>query len=171
MNDIRSYDSELQNISFNEIKKIGGEPDAIRYYKDLTHDQMILVYHATTSTDLLWVLPIQTEQEQNPKVDHISLLTKLEKTPNHQENQTISEVISKMSLEDKIGQMILAGISGATMDPNAKKLIGQFHVGGIIFYKTNLETPAQTVQLMNQLKTGNSSSLPLLLGIDQEGEK
>ncbi len=131
---------------------------------------MILVYHATTSTDLLWVLPIKTEQEPNPKVDHISLFTQLEKTPNYiQENQTISEVISKMSFEDKIGQMILAGISGTTMDANAKKLISQFHVGGIIFYKNNFETPAQTVQLVNQLKAGNSSSLPLLLGIDQEG--
>ncbi|WML38177.1 beta-N-acetylhexosaminidase [Neobacillus sp. OS1-2] len=167
--DIRSYDSELQNISLNEIKKYGGEPDAIRYYKDSTHNQMILVYHATTSTDLLWVLPIKTEQAPNPKVDHISLLTQLEKAPIQQENQTISEVISKMSLEDKIGQMILAGISGTTMDTNTKKLLSQYHVGGIIFYKNNLETPAQTVQLINQLKKGNSSNLPLFLGTDQEG--
>jgi beta-N-acetylhexosaminidase len=169
VNDIRSYDSELQNISLNEIKKTGGEPDAIRYYKDSTHDQMILVYHATTSTDLLWVLPVKTEQEPNPKVDHISLYTQLERTPNQQEKQTISEVITKMSLEDKIGQMILAGISGTKMDTNAKKLISQFHVGGIIFYKSNFETPEQAVQLVNQLKAGNSSTLPLFLGIDQEG--
>jgi beta-N-acetylhexosaminidase len=169
VNDIRSYDSELQNISLDEIKNIGGEPDAIRYYEDSTHDQMILVYHATNFTDLLWVLPVKTEQEPNPKVDHISLYTQVKKTPNQQENQTISEVISKMSLEDKIGQMILAGISGTTMDTNAKKLISQFHVGGIIFYKNNFETPEQAVQLVNQLKAGNSSNLPLFLGIDQEG--
>lgn len=169
VNDIRSYDSELQTISLNEIEKIGGQPDAIRYFKDSTVDQMILVYHATSSTDLLWVLPVKTEQEPNPKVDHISLFTQIEKEPNQQGNQSISEVISKLSLEDKIGQMILAGISGTTMDTNTKKLISQFHVGGIIFYKDNLESTAQTIQLVNQLKTGNSSSLPLLLGIDQEG--
>ncbi|MBS4214107.1 beta-N-acetylhexosaminidase [Neobacillus rhizophilus] len=176
VNDIRSYDSELQNISLNEIKKTVGQPDAIRYYKSSTVDQMILVYHATSSTDLLWVLPVKTEQEPNPKVDHISLFTQLEKTPNQQakkpnqqENQTISEVISKMSLEDKIGQMILAGVSGTTMDASAKQLISQIHVGGIIFYKNNFETPAQAVQFVNQLKAGNSSSLPLLLGVDQEG--
>ncbi|MBU8916059.1 beta-N-acetylhexosaminidase [Bacillus sp. FJAT-29953] len=176
VNDIRSYDSELQNISLNEIKKTGGQPDAIRYYKSSTVDQMILVYRATSSTDLLWVLPVKTEQEPNPKVDHISLFTQIEKTPNQQakkpnqqENQTISEVISKMSLEDKIGQMILAGVSGTTMDASAKKLISQIHVGGIIFYKNNFETPAQAVQFVNQLKAGNSSSLPLLLGVDQEG--
>jgi beta-N-acetylhexosaminidase len=171
VNDIRSYDSELQNISFNDIQKTGGEPDDIRYYKDSTHDQMILVYHGTTSTDLLWVLPVKTEQEPNPKVDHISLYTPLEKIPNQQENPTISEVLSKMSLEDKIGQMILAGISGTTLDTNAKNLISQFHVGGIIFYKNNFETPEQTVQLVNQLKDGNSSNLPLFLSVDQEGGK
>lgn len=178
VNDIRSYDSELQNISLNEIEKIDGQPDAIRYYKDSTVDQMILVYHATASTDLLWVLPVKTEQEPNPKVDHISLFTQIEKEPNQQTqvekpnqqgNQPISEVISKMSLEDKIGQMILAGVSGTTMDANAKQLISQLHVGGIIFYKYNFDTPAQTVQLVNQLKAKNSSSLPLLLGVDQEG--
>jgi len=169
VNDIRSYDSELLNISLNEIKKTGGEPDAIRYYKDSIYDQMILVYHVTTATDLLWVLPITTEQEPNPKVDHISLYTQVEKAPGQQENQTISEVILKMSLEDKIGQMILAGVSGTSMDANANKLINQLHVGGIIFYKYNFETPAQVIQLVNQLKAGNSSSLPLLLGVDQEG--
>lgn len=178
VNDIRSYDSELQNISLNEIEKTGGQPDAIRYYKDSTHDQMILVYHATASTDLLWVLPVKTEQEPNPKVDHISLFTQIEKNPgqqeqtekpNQSENQTISAVISNMSLEDKIGQMILAGVSGTTMDANAKQLINQIHIGGIIFYQNNFETPAQAVQFVNQLKAGNSSSQPLLLGVDQEG--
>ncbi len=188
VNDIRSYDSELQNIPFNKITKIGGEPDAIRYYKDSTVDQMILVYHATASTDLLWVLPVKTELEPNPKVHHISLYSQVEKTPkqaqdekstnqqagvgeqtNLQENQSISEVISKMSLEDKIGQMILAGVSGTTMDANAKQLINQLHVGGIILYKNNFEAPTQTIKLVNQLKANNSSNLPLILGVDQEG--
>lgn len=166
VNDIRSYDSELQKISLHEIKKTGGEPDAIRYYKDSTHDQMILVYHATTATDLLWVLPTTTEQQPNPKVDHISLFTQVEEKPTQ---QSIAEVISKMSLEDKIGQMILAGISGTTMDTNAKNLVNQFHVGGIIFYKDNFETPAQAIQLVNQMKAENSSNLPLFLSTDQEG--
>ncbi|SOC25201.1 beta-N-acetylhexosaminidase [Ureibacillus xyleni] len=159
VNDIRSYDANLQTISFMDVKKIGGEPDQIRYYKDSTHDQMILVYQVTASTELLWVLPIVTEQQPNPKVDHISLYTRSE----------FSEAISKMSVEEKIGQMILAGISGTTMDTNTKSLIGKFHVGGIIFYENNFETPTQTVQLVNQIKTENQSNLPLLLSTDQEG--
>ncbi|WP_338448354.1 beta-N-acetylhexosaminidase [Niallia oryzisoli] len=90
-------------------------------------------------------------------------------SPNQQENQIILEEISNMSVEDKIGQMILAGIAGTTMDENAKNLISQFHVGGIIFYANNFETPEQTVQLVNQLKAGNTSNLPLFLSVDQEG--
>lgn len=169
VNDIRAYNSELQSISLNEIKKIGGEPDDIRYYKDSTYDQIILVYHVTTSTDLLWVLPRPTDKEPNPKVDHTSLYAQIEQKPNQQETQSISEVISGMDLEEKIGQMIFAGISGTTMDTDAKKLINQLQVGGIIFYKNNFENPTQTVQLVNQIKAENSSNLPLFLGVDQEG--
>lgn len=81
----------------------------------------------------------------------------------------ISDIISEMSLEEKIGQMVLAGISGTTLNTDTKKLINQFHVGGIIFYKNNFETPTQAVQFMNQIKAENSSNLPLFLGVDQEG--
>nr|WP_245353104.1 beta-N-acetylhexosaminidase [Clostridium punense] len=169
VNDIRNYNSELQAISLKEIKKIGGEPDDLRYYKDSTYDQIILVYNITTATDLLWVLPRPTDKEPNPKVDHSSLYAKIDKKPNEQENQSISKEVSKMDLEEKIGQMIFAGVSGTTMDTGAQKLINQLHVGGIIFYKNNFENPTQTVELVNQIKAENSSNIPLFLGVDQEG--
>lgn len=169
VNDIRNYNPELQGISLKEIKKIGGEPDDLRYYKDSTYDQIILVYHVTTSTDLLWVLPRPTDKEPNPKVDHSSLYAQIDEKSNEQGNQSISEEVSKMDLEEKIGQMIFAGVSGTTMDTGAQKLINQLHVGGIIFYKNNFENPTQTVELVNQIKAENSSNTPLFLGVDQEG--
>lgn len=169
VNDIRNYNSELQAISLKEIKKIGGEPDDLRYYKDSTYDQIILVYHITSSTDLLWVLPRPTDKEANPKVDHSSLYAQIDQKPNEQGNQSISEEVSKMNLEEKIGQMIFAGVSGTTMDTGAQKLINQLHVGGIIFYKNNFENPTQTVEFVNGIKAENSSNIPLFLGVDQEG--
>lgn len=169
VNDIRNYNSELQAISLKEIKKIGGEPDDLRYYKDSTYDQIILVYHITYSTDLLWVLPRPTDKEPNPKVDHSSLYAQIDEKPNEQGNQSISEEVSKMNLEEKIGQMIFAGVSGTTMDAGAQKLINQLHVGGIIFYKNNFENPTQTVELVNGIKAENGSNIPLFLGVDQEG--
>ncbi|MFP3398780.1 glycoside hydrolase family 3 N-terminal domain-containing protein, partial [Brevibacterium sp. SIMBA_078] len=74
-----------------------------------------------------------------------------------------------MSVEEKIGQMILAGITGTTMNPDTSNLINQHRVGGIIFYQDNFQTPEQTVQLVNQIKEENQSNLPLFLSTDREG--
>lgn len=169
VNDIRSYTSELRHISLTNIKKIGGEPDAVRYYKDETHDQIILVYRTTAKADLLWVLPRPTKREPNPKVDHLSLYAQLEKKLNLFANQSTSKIISSMSLDEKIGQMILAGISGTSVDNNVKWLLNEHHVGGVIFYGNNFRTPVQAVKLVNNIKEANNSDVPLLLGVDQEG--
>ncbi|WP_026573690.1 beta-N-acetylhexosaminidase [Bacillus sp. UNC438CL73TsuS30] len=192
VNDIRSYDSGLKSIPLNEIKKIGGEPDEVRYYKDSTHDQMIFVYHVTSKYDLKWILPKQTDQEPNPKVDHISVYTEVKKQseissqsgdpnrpdfPNQSDDQnksshkkSISEIISGMSLDEKIGQMIIGGISGVTVDTHTKNLISKYKVGGLIFYSNNLVNTQQTVHLLNGIKSENvPNPLPLLLSVDQEG--
>jgi len=170
--DLRSDEPEIQKIKFHDIKKIGGEPDDIRYYKDSAYDQMILVYKVNPSTELLWVLPRETDQDSNPNVHHISLYTQLEDTSNRDyslEYHDVTEIISNMTLEEKIGQMIVAGISGTGISTDTEKLLSLYHVGGIIFYKENLETPSQITQLINQLKDKNHPNLPLLLSIDQEG--
>ncbi|MBS4196312.1 beta-N-acetylhexosaminidase [Lederbergia citri] len=166
VNDIRSYDSELQNIPLNDVKKIGGEPDEVRYYKDETHDQIILVYHVAPTTDLKWILPKPSDQVPNPKVDHISVLAQVKNQTNQQ--KSISETIEGMSLDEKIGQMILAGITGTTLDANNKSLITKYKIGGYIFYKENLVSPQQSVQLLNEIKSYDQT-LPPLLGVDQEG--
>ncbi|MBP0724924.1 beta-N-acetylhexosaminidase [Bacillus sp. RG28] len=167
-NDIRSYDSELQTIPLNEIKKAGGEPDEVRYYQDQSHSQIILVYHVNSTTDLKWILPKPTGQEPNPKVDHISVYTQVKSQSDQQKR--IADLLSGMSLDEKIGQMIIAGISGTKEDTQSKNLITKYKVGGIIFYPENLVNPVQTVQLLNQLKNDNTPNpLPLLLSVDQEG--
>ncbi|SMQ84917.1 beta-N-acetylhexosaminidase [Bacillus sp. OV166] len=170
VSDIRSYDPELQKIPQSEIKLTCGKPDEIRSYKDDTHDQVILVYQVTPLTELKWILPKPTDQEPNPKVDHISVYTQVKNQasqPNQQ--KSISDMISGMSLDEKIGQMIIAGISGTTMDTNTKNLLTKYKVGGIIFYQNNLVNPTQAVQFVNQMKSESDPNLPLLLGVDQEG--
>ena len=79
-------------------------------------------------------------------------------------------LIEKMSLQEKIGQMIFAGISDTVVTEETKSLITEHQVGGIIFYSNNLETPQQTLELLNDIKIENAGNpLPLLLGVDQEG--
>ncbi|MFZ3578783.1 beta-N-acetylhexosaminidase [Virgibacillus sp. DJP39] len=163
--DVRSYHKNLANIHLNTIKKELGEPDKVRYYKDNTHNQIILIYQVNAPFQLKWILPKPTENEPNPEVHHISVSTKL-----HKPQQTVTEIVEKMSLEEKIGQMVFTGISGTVLTQKTKILINKYNVGGIIFYEDNLQNPQQTVKLRNQIIAENAEkSLPLFLGVDQEG--
>ncbi|MGA9287069.1 MAG: glycoside hydrolase family 3 N-terminal domain-containing protein, partial [Anaerobacillus sp.] len=165
--DIRSFDSKIQGIRLNDIKKYSGEPDETKYYKDESHNQAILIYHVNASYQLKWILPKSTDENPNPAVDHVSVVSLAK---NEASENRMTELLSKMSLDEKIGQMMLAGINGTEVNENTKRLIHQYHVGGIIFFSNNLTDPKQTVQLLNQIKSENDANpLPLLLSVDQEG--
>ncbi|MCR8849392.1 beta-N-acetylhexosaminidase [Rossellomorea sp. SC111] len=79
-------------------------------------------------------------------------------------------LISNMTLDEKIGQMLVAGVNGTQMDEPTKDLIQKHKVGGFIFFSDHLKGPEQTVRFVNQLKKANADNpLPLLLSVDQEG--
>lgn len=84
----------------------------------------------------------------------------------------IKDKLSAMSLEQKLGQMIIAGVSGTTVDDQSKKLITDSYIGGVILYKNNIVSVEQTTRLLNGLKEANrTNAAPLLLSVDQEGGK
>lgn len=163
--DIRSYSSTIQQIHLEDIEAIKGRADEVRSYKDDEVNQMILIYHVTPSIQLKWILPMPTESEPNPAVDHISIYTDIKEAV-----EQMNPTISKMSTEEKIGQMIFAGIKGTTLSEEMKQLISNDKVGGIIFFKNNLQDVHQTVSLLNSIKLeSKKGKFPLFLGVDQEG--
>src|SRR5690625_4353188 len=86
------------------------------------------------------------------------------------ENEIIDEFIDKMTLDEKICQLIMTGINDKVMTEETKMLISQYQVGGIILFANNLETVDQSIQLLNQIKLENEKNIvPLFLGVDQEG--
>jgi len=86
------------------------------------------------------------------------------------ETDEVSTMLSRMSLEEKIGQMIMIGVDGTSMDQTAERLIKDRHIGGVIFYKDNISTIGDAVKFVNDLKAANDKgAAPLLLGVDQEG--
>ncbi|NQX69367.1 beta-N-acetylhexosaminidase [Paenibacillus alba] len=83
---------------------------------------------------------------------------------------TTASLIKTMSLEEKIGQMIIAGIDGYSVNAATRELLIDRHVGGIILYKPNVQNTNQLVELVNGLKKSNSiNKLPLWIGADEEG--
>ncbi len=78
--------------------------------------------------------------------------------------------ISKMSLKEKVGQLVLVGFEGYEIDAQVRELIEKYHVGGFILFKRNISSPEQTIKLTNSLKKSNAvNDIPLFLGIDEEG--
>ncbi|WNS45442.1 beta-N-acetylhexosaminidase [Paenibacillus sp. MMS20-IR301] len=85
---------------------------------------------------------------------------------------SISKILAEMTLEEKIGQMLLVGIDGTTLDTAAAKMITEDKVGGIILYSDNVGNLKQLVSLTNALKQSNRGNpAPLFMSVDQEGGK
>lgn len=163
--DIRSSSPEIQQIELEDIKKLKGQADEVRSYQDAKTNQIILVYNVTSTYQLKWVLPKPTESIPNPKVDHISIFTEVK-----EEVSTDIAVIKEMSLEEKVGQMIFAGIDGTSLSKESRLLISNDKVGGIILFKDNLKDINQSISLLNELKGENEKNkFPIFLGVDQEG--
>ncbi len=162
--DIRSFKEDMKKIHLADIKNKLGEPDEVRYYQDPTTNQIILVYQVNDKYQLKWILPKPTDSDANPVVHHISVYTEL--------TEQVTDAVEQMTLDEKIGQMMFAGVSGTTLQQETTSLIHDYKVGGLILYGNNLETPQQTVTLMNALMAANvNNQLPLFLGTDQEGGK
>ncbi|MBH0175737.1 beta-N-acetylhexosaminidase [Fictibacillus sp. 23RED33] len=89
-----------------------------------------------------------------------------------QESRTdpIKEQIKHMTLEEKIGQMIVSGIEGTSMTTNTKELVNKYKVGGVILFRPNVSSANQLVTFTNDLKRQNKSNkVPLFVSVDQEG--
>ncbi|WFA87386.1 beta-N-acetylhexosaminidase [Paenibacillus amylolyticus] len=89
-----------------------------------------------------------------------------------EEVDPVQEQLSSLTLEEKIGQMILAGVQGTTLDDQAKQMITDQKVGGIIFYANNVSTLEGTANFVQSIKEANQSNpVPIFMSVDQEGGK
>lgn len=89
-----------------------------------------------------------------------------------EEVDPVLEQLSSLTLEEKIGQMILAGVQGTTLDNQAKQMIADQKVGGIIFYANNVTTLEGTAKFVQSIKeTNQSNPVPIFMSVDQEGGK
>lgn len=78
--------------------------------------------------------------------------------------------INELSIQEKIGQMIIVGMDTSYITERIKKLIIEYKIGGIILYRKNFKNYEDMVELIKQLRKLNSKNrIPLLIAIDQEG--
>src|SRR5690606_30422472 len=80
--------------------------------------------------------------------------------------------LQNMTLEEKIGQLLIVQFRGDVLNEKAKSLINDLHVSGFIYYKwaNTLQNSENIKSLSNSLQAlARPSRIPLFICIDQEG--
>lgn len=100
-----------------------------------------------------------------------TLMTETTPTPTPLHTTDIETLLAQMTLEEKIGQLFIVGLKGSELDRQTQELLEKYHVGGIILFARNLESPQQIAELTNALQAmaHNSGHPGLFMSIDQEG--
>jgi beta-N-acetylhexosaminidase len=80
------------------------------------------------------------------------------------------DLLAAMNLEQKIGQVMIIGFDGTTVDADLRQMIAEYHVGGVILFARNVQSPAQVAELTNELQSiARESGHPgLFVAVDQE---
>jgi beta-N-acetylhexosaminidase len=121
--------------------------------------------------------PASEPQVEKSKSKSEEIIKEVEKTTDEKNtDQTIEQkavtILNKMTLEEKIGQMMVVGFQSPEPDTHIKKMITEYHVGGVIFYDRNMQNPKQVAKLTNNLQDlaqESGEEVPLMVSVDQEG--
>ena len=84
----------------------------------------------------------------------------------------IDTMIAEMTIEEKVGQLIMVGFDGTQPNEAIATHIRERFVGGVVLFRRNIQSPKQTAELTNQLQRlagATARQIPLFIGIDQEG--
>lgn len=85
----------------------------------------------------------------------------------------VNEILRKMTLEEKVGQVIIAYFTGSEFAAAPATELRELPLGGVILFSGagNIESPTQIVALTEQIRQAalDSGTVPLFIAIDQEG--
>ena len=83
------------------------------------------------------------------------------------QTQYVNSLISHMTLDEELGQMIMIGFSETQMDDALAYQIQQLHVGSAILYAFNIQSGPQMQALVAGMQA--DATTPLIIATDQEG--
>ena len=75
--------------------------------------------------------------------------------------------LSRLALEEKVGQLFFLGFHGSEPDREAQELLDVIKPGGIVLSRRNIETFDQITRLTSRF--AESRDIPAFVAINQEG--
>ncbi len=81
------------------------------------------------------------------------------------------KLVGNMTLDQKIGQMIMVGVPGNSISVDSRELIRKNYPGGIILFGYNLAPGEKAAEFIKALQEESmaASGIPLFISLDQEG--
>ncbi len=85
------------------------------------------------------------------------------------ESDIARALVAKMSLDEKLGQMVIVEFFGATLNADLKQMIAGYHIGGVLIENGNgnAQSRAQLVALNHAMQA--QATIPLFISTDFEG--
>ncbi len=85
--------------------------------------------------------------------------------------ESAAAVLEKMTLEEKVGQLLIVGFPQGTKEETIQDYIDKFKVSGFILFRRNYKDFDSQYNLVKSLKERNSlkNPLPLFISVDEEG--
>jgi beta-N-acetylhexosaminidase len=104
-------------------------------------------------------------------VAHVSasVVEKALKPKLSKEEARVEALLSKMSLQEKVGQMMMVGFAGQELDEATTAMLKRFHVGGVCLFKRNISSSIQVASLNDSLSRLFEGKIPPFIAVDQEG--
>ncbi len=81
--------------------------------------------------------------------------------------QTASQMVAGMTLDEKLGQMFLIETYYKTWTPDIANMVVGMHAGAMIVYEKNMQDPTQLHDYIASIQA--NASVPLLVTMDEEG--
>ena len=79
--------------------------------------------------------------------------------------QEAQEILTRMTVEEKVGQMFIARCP----EESAAKKAAEYHLGGYILFARDFENKTEE-QVISEIQSyQEASALPMLIGVDEEG--
>lgn len=79
--------------------------------------------------------------------------------------------LAAWTLRQKLGQMVMCGFDGTVPSESILRLIRDYRVGGVIYFRRNIGTAAEVAELSRSLREVHDAlgGPPLWIAVDQEG--
>ena len=86
------------------------------------------------------------------------------------EEAALDRLVAAMSLEEQVGQVLMAALPGTELDPDTAAMLRDCHIGNVLLLPQNIDTPEQTRALTGAVEAlCGRPGLPALIAADQEG--